>query len=282
MRDEDRFHDQCGLFGIYGHPEAAKLAYLGLYALQHRGQESAGIVSTDGERLHAEVGMGLVADVFNEERLARLRGSAAIGHNRYSTSGSNLPKNTQPILGSYAQGALALGHNGNLTNAPALRQQLESQGALFRSDMDSEVVVHLIAQSREGRFADRVVHALRPLQGAYSLLILNERELFGVRDPFGFRPLVVGRLGDAWVLASETCALDLIEARFVREVEPGEMVVIDGDGLRSHQPLRAPRVAQCIFEHIYLARPDSRIFGHNVYEVRLRLGERLAREAPAD
>jgi len=279
----DDFGEKCGLFGVYRHPEAAKLTYLGLYALQHRGQESAGIVSSDGQVLHAEVGMGLVADVFNERRLARLPGSMAIGHNRYSTTGSSLLRNAQPIVISYAGGALALAHNGNLVNAAEIRKELEQQGAIFRSTTDTEVIVHLIARSMESRFADQVVDALRHVRGAYSLLLMTEQEMIGVRDPFGFRPLVLGQLdGSTYILASETCALDLIGAEYVRDVVPGEMVVIHDDDVEFFHPFPQMRQAFCIFEFIYFARPDSMVFEKNVYPIRKALGRQLAREAPVE
>src|SRR5918996_5287464 len=233
----DDLGEKCGIFGVYQHPEAAKLTYLGLYALQHRGQESSGIVSSDGLTLHAEIGMGLVADVFNERRLAKLPGSMAIGHNRYSTTGSSLLRNAQPIVISYAGGSLALAHNGNLVNAVEIRRTLEQQGAVFRSTTDTEVIVHLIARSSETRLADQVVDALRRVRGAYSLILMTEKELIGVRDPYGFRPLVLGRLGEeTFILSSETCALDLIEAEYVREIDPGEMVVIREGGVEFFHP----------------------------------------------
>ena len=276
----DDLGEKCGLFGIYHHPEAAKLTYLGLYALQHRGQESSGIVSSDGNTLHAEIGMGLVADVFNERRLAKLPGHMAIGHNRYSTTGSSLLRNAQPMVISYAGGSLAIAHNGNLVNALEIRRDLEQQGAIFRSTTDTEVIVHLIARSAETKLADQVVDALLKVQGAYSLLLMTEKELIGVRDSFGFRPLVVGRLADeTYILSSETCALDLIEAEYVRDVEPGEMVVIRDDGIEFFRPFPLTRQAFCIFEFIYFARPDSIIFEKNVYPIRKALGRQLAREA---
>jgi amidophosphoribosyltransferase len=279
----DDLGEKCGLFGVYQHPEAAKLTYLGLYALQHRGQESSGIVSSDGSTLHAEIGMGLVADVFNERRLARLPGSMAIGHNRYSTTGSSLLRNAQPMVISYAGGSLAIAHNGNLVNAVEIRKDLERQGAIFRSTTDTEVIVHLIARSAEARLADQVVDALRKVEGAYSLLLMTEKELIGVRDSFGFRPLVLGRLGDeTFILSSETCALDLIEAEYVRDIEPGEMVVIRDSGVEFFRPFPQTRQAFCIFEFIYFARPDSIIFEKNVYPIRKALGKQLAREAYVD
>ena len=281
---DDHPKEECGVFGIYGHPEAANLAYLGLYSLQHRGQESAGIVASDGDRVHSEVGMGLVADVFTEERIAKLQGSIAIGHNRYSTSGQSDIKNAQPFLVNYAKGTLALGHNGNLVNGGALRAELESNGSIFRSTTDSEVILHLIARSAEKTTVGAIVEAIQRLEGAYTLTMMTEDMLIGIRDPLGFRPLVLGKLpaeqagGDSWVLTSETCALDLIDAEYIREVEPGEMIVIDKDGLRSITYSPPADLRQCIFEFIYFARPDSLIFGKNAYAGRKKLGARLAEE----
>lgn len=275
----DELGEKCGLFGVFRHPEAANLTYLGLCALQHRGQESSGIVSSDGNTLHAEVGMGLVADVFNERRLARLPGAMAIGHNRYSTTGSSFLRNAQPMVISYAGGSLALAHNGNLVNAAEIRKELERQGAIFRSTTDTEVIVHLIARSSELRLADQVVDALLKVKGAYSLLMMTEKEMIGVRDSYGFRPLVLGRLGDdTFILSSETCALDLIEAEYVRDIQPGEMVVINENGVEFFRPFPSTRHAFCIFEFIYFARPDSVIFEKNVYPIRKALGRQLARE----
>ncbi|MFZ5471407.1 MAG: amidophosphoribosyltransferase [Myxococcota bacterium] len=272
----------CGVFGIVGHSEAPHLTYLGLHALQHRGQESAGIVSADGATLKSWRQMGLVADVFTAPVLERLSpAQAAIGHVRYSTAGVSHLKNAQPLMVAYAGGQLAVAHNGNLVNAQTLRDELEQTGAIFQSDSDTEVFVHLIARSREAAFPQKVVEALARVQGAYSLLFLTERQLVAVRDPFGFRPLVLGRLKNAYVLASETTALDLIEAELIREVEPGEMLVIDENGLSSSYPLKPQRLGRCVFEHVYFAKPDSVLFGMSVYEVRKRLGMQLAKEAPA-
>jgi len=274
----DKFHEECGVFGVYGHADAANLTYLGLYALQHRGQESAGIVSTDGKLLSCQRDMGLVADIFTEERIKRLPGHAAIGHNRYSTTGDSISINIQPILVNFALGGLAVAHNGNLVNAGLLKAELEAYGSIFQSTMDSEVVIHLIAQSRMANLHERIVDALQHLQGSYSLLLLSEDELIGVRDPRGFRPLVLGQVGDAYVLASETCALDLIEATYLREIEPGEMVVINRKGLTSSFPFKPASPSHCIFEFIYFARPDSMVFGQNVYSIRKEFGRQLARE----
>jgi len=274
----DKFHEECGVFGVFGHPDASNLTYLGLYALQHRGQEAAGIVSSDGKVLYSERSMGLVADIFTEDRIKKLPGHAAIGHNRYSTTGDSVSINIQPLLVNFALGGLAVAHNGNLVNAGLLKAELEAYGSIFQSTMDSEVVIHLIAQSRLATLHERIVDALQHLQGSYSLLLLSEKELIGVRDPHGFRPLVLGKLGEGYVLASETCALDLIEATYVREVEPGEMVVISQTGITSVFPFKTAMPSHCIFEFIYFARPDSYVFGQNVYSIRKEFGRQLARE----
>lgn len=279
----DKFHEECGVFGVYGHPEAANLTYLGLYALQHRGQEGAGICSSDARQLYIEKGMGLVADIFSEKRLKKLPGHIAIGHNRYSTAGSSVLKNVQPIVANFSLGALALAHNGNLVNAPELRKTLEDEGAIFQSSSDSEVVVHLIAHSKGDNFSERVAEALRAISGAYSLLVLREKELIAVRDPYGVRPLCLGQVDGAYIVASETCALDLINATYIRDIEPGEMVIINDEGLTSRKFLLSPRKAFCIFEFIYFARPDSNIFGgQNVNEIRKEFGRQLARESKVD
>jgi len=274
----DKFHEECGVFGIFGHADAANLTYLGLYALQHRGQESAGIVSSDGKKLYSEKSMGLVADIFTEDRIKKLPGHAAIGHNRYSTTGDSVSINIQPILVNFAMGGLAIAHNGNLVNAGILKAELEAYGSIFQSTMDSEVIIHLIAQSRLSNLNERIVDALQHVQGSYSLLLLAEDKLIGVRDPHGFRPLVLGEAGGAYVLASETCALDLIEATYIREIEPGEMVVINGSGIQSTFPFKRATPSHCIFEFIYFARPDSTVFGQNVYSIRKEFGRQLARE----
>lgn len=273
-------HEECGIFGVYNHPEAANLAYLGLYALQHRGQEGAGICSSDGKQLHVEKSMGLVADIFSEKRLRRLPGQMAIGHNRYSTAGSSVLKNVQPILANFALGPLAIAHNGNIVNADELRQELEQDGAIFQSTSDSEVIVHLIAHEKGDDFHERTVKALNRVNGAFSLLILREKELIAVRDSYGVRPLCLGRVDDAYVLASETCALDLINAVYIRDVEPGEMVIISEDSIKSIKALTSHKKAFCIFEFIYFSRPDSYIFGYkNVNEIRKEFGRQLARES---
>ncbi|MBI4666010.1 MAG: amidophosphoribosyltransferase [Nitrospinae bacterium] len=278
----DKFNEECAVMAIWGHHEAANMAYLGLYSLQHRGQESSGIVSTDGKRHFAEVGMGLVSDVFNEQNIQTLEGFAAIGHNRYSTQGESEIKNAQPISIMYHSGPLALAHNGNLVNAQSVRDRLEKEGSIFRSTMDSEVVIHLIAKSRRPRLYDQVVEALSQLRGAYSIAILAANELIVARDPHGFRPMCIGRLGKSYVFASETCAFDLIDATFVRELEPGEVVVVNDEGMFSHFPFPKEPRNHCIFEFIYFARPDSLVFGANVHLVRKQFGRSLAMEKPVD
>lgn len=284
MRYDDKPKDECGVFGIFGHPRAVELTYLGLRALQHRGQESTGIVASDGERLTCHHGMGLVASVFDNDALARLSGHIAIGHNRYSTAGESTLDNAQPLVRNYLHGPLALAHNGNLVNAKQLRDYLENAGSIFSTTLDTEVVFHLIARSRLPVLQERIGEALRAVQGAYSFVMMNQNRLMGARDPHGFRPLWLGQLGDAYVLASETCALDVIEATPIREVEPGELVVV-----RASQPgvesiclqQKQAELSQCIFEYIYLARPDSMMFGQSVNNTRREFGRQLAREHPA-
>jgi len=279
----DRFHDECGVFGIYGHGEAANLAYLGIHALQHRGQESAGIAALDGKKLAVHKGMGLVADVFSaKDTLSKLPGSAAIGHTRYSTAGQSVIENAQPMVARLSPGQVAVAHNGNLVNAEELRAELAAEGALFQGSSDTEVLVHLIARERGGSTVERVQRALARVRGAWSLLCLTDEGLLAGRDPLGFRPLILGRLRGAWVFASETCALDLIEAEYIRELEPGELVVVDGTGLRTLRKQEPQRSGQCIFELIYFARPDSTVFGRSVYETRKALGRKLAQECPAE
>ena len=270
--------------GIYGHPEAANMVYLGLYALQHRGQESCGIVTSDGRGLISHRQMGLVADAFKEDVIKRLEGQNAIGHNRYSTQGQSHLKNAQPFVVEYSQGPIAISHNGNLVNGTLLRNELELAGSIFQSTSDTEVIIHLIATSKEPTLMGRIVEALSRCRGAYSLLFLTLDKLIAARDPYGFRPLVLGRFPEgknrgAYVFASETCALDLIEAEYVRDVEPGEIVTIGPDGVESLKPFPPVPHAKCIFEYIYFARPDSKLFGHNVYQVRKSLGRQLARES---
>ncbi len=279
--DDDRFHDKCGLFGIFGHPEAAHLTYLGLYALQHRGQESAGIVASDGRTLRVEKGMGLVNDVFTDEKLETLVGDRAIGHVRYSTAGDTVAANAQPILIECHRGPIALGHNGNLVNAKILRHELEAAGSIFQSTSDTEVILHLYARSHRERLEDAIAASLTKIMGAFSLLFLTPDMMVAARDPWGFRPLVLGRLEGSWIVTSETCALDLIDAECVREIEPGELVVIDRNGPRTFKPFPPEPVRQCVFEHVYFARPDSTVFARNVLSSRLLLGRQLAREAPA-
>ncbi|MGE0824469.1 MAG: amidophosphoribosyltransferase [Candidatus Binatia bacterium] len=280
----DRFHEECGVVGIYGHPEAANLAYLALYALQHRGQESAGIASSNGQTLLVHRGMGLVADIFDEKLIRRLEGTSAIGHNRYSTTGTTILKNSQPFVVKYSHGSLAVAHNGNLVNAEEVRLQLESRGSIFQSTVDTEVILHLIAASRAERLVDRIIEALWQVRGAYSLVFLTEKEMVAVRDPYGFRPLVLGRLDnggkDTYVVASETCALDLIGAHYEREVAPGEVLLCTPQGISSFFPFPHEPVARCVFEYIYFARPDSLLYGRSVYQARKSFGRTLAREAP--
>ncbi|MCR4309834.1 MAG: amidophosphoribosyltransferase, partial [Deltaproteobacteria bacterium] len=280
----DGWHDECGVFGIYGHPEASNMAYLGLYALQHRGQESAGIASTDGEKIIFHKEMGLVADIFSEEILSRLPGHMAIGHVRYSTTGSSELKNAQPLVVDFESGSIAIAHNGNLVNAQELKRELEVEGSIFQSSMDTEVIVHLIARSRKERIEDRIVDALNQVRGAYSLLFMTRDKLIGVRDPHGIRPLALGKMkGEGGtVITSESCALDLIEAEYLREVEPGEMVVVDARGTHSHRPFLPAIERFCIFEYIYFARPDSIMGGTCIYEVRKALGRQLAKECPSN
>ncbi|MEW5949514.1 MAG: amidophosphoribosyltransferase [Thermodesulfobacteriota bacterium] len=275
----NRPREECGVFGIYNHPEAAKLTYFGLYALQHRGQESAGIVVSDGSKVREHKAMGLVPDVFNEAILSNLPGHMAVGHVRYSTTGSSLLKNAQPFTVCHKGKTLALAHNGNLINARSIRSKLENEGSIFQSTMDSEVILHLIAKSAHKGLEEAVIDAFSLLKGAYSIVLLTEDKLIAIRDPRGFRPLCLGKLNDSYVLASETCALDLIEAHYMRDVEPGEIIIIDQNGLRSVKPFPEVRPSFCIFELIYFARPDSNIFGTNVYMTRKRMGELLAREA---
>jgi amidophosphoribosyltransferase len=278
-----RPEEECGVFGVFNHPEAANLTYLGLYALQHRGQESCGIVSSDGNNLHSHKNMGLVADVFgNQEIFKQLPGQAAIGHVRYSTTGSSILKNVQPIMVDYSRGSIAVAHNGNIVNAQLVRDELEAWGSIFQTTMDTEIIIHLLAMSKENSIVDRLTEALNRVEGAYCLLLLTETRMVAVRDPNGFRPLCLGKLGDSYVVASESCALDLIEARLVREIEPGEVVVIDKDGLKSYFPFKKVQPTPCIFEFVYFARPDSYIFGKNVYMVRKELGRQLAREHKLD
>jgi amidophosphoribosyltransferase len=278
----ESLHEECGVFGIFGSADAAKDAFLGLYALQHRGQEGAGIVSTDGERMYEHKGVGLVAQVFDEDSIARLKGNVAIGHNRYSTTGQSGITNLQPILVDCKVGKLALAHNGNLVNARELRSEMEAAGSIFNTTMDSEVILHLIARSREASLDRIIVDAVGQLRGAFSLLLLTRDSLIAVRDPQSFRPLCLGRLGDAIVITSESCALDIIGAEYVRDIEPGELVIVDERGIRSRKAFEPQQQAKCIFEFIYFSRPDSKVFGENVDKVRRRLGTVLAKKHPVD
>jgi amidophosphoribosyltransferase len=277
----DKFREECGVFGIYGHPEAANLTYLGLYALQHRGQESVGISTSDGRRLRLHKSMGYVADAFNETTLAGMAGTSAIGHVRYSTAGESGLKNAQPIQIECAHGEIAVGHNGNLVNADELRNMLVSQGSIFQTTSDTEVLLHLYARSKAPTPEAALVEAIVQAQGAFSLVLLTKDRLIAARDPHGFRPLTLGRLGDAYIVCSETCALDLIDATWVRDVEPGEVLIIGPDGVKSIKPFAAAQRAHCIFEHVYFARPDSYVFGQSVNEVRTAFGRQLAAEQPA-
>ena len=279
---EAEIHDECGVFGIYGYPNAARVTYFGLYALQHRGQESAGIVTSDGHSILQHKGMGLVSEVFREDSVDQLKGHLAIGHVRYSTTGSSLLINAQPLVVRYRKGHLALAHNGNLVNAGAIRGELEEQGSIFQTTVDTEVVAHLIARAGRNGLETAVKESLRKVRGGYALLVMTEDQIIGVRDPNGIRPLSLGRLGDAFVLASETCAFDTIGAEFVRDVRPGEMIVLGADGMRSEQALEPGRLSVCAFEYIYLARPDSNLEGLNIHTVRKQLGRRLAKDFPVD
>jgi len=278
----DKFKDECGVFGIFGHPEAANMTYLGLYALQHRGQESAGIAASDTQQVRISREMGYVADIFDGETLSKLSGPISIGHVRYSTQGESKLLNAQPILIDCAHGQIALCHNGNIVNARELRDDLVQQGSIFQSNSDTEVILHLYARSKARSVEDAIVESVAQVQGAFSLVMLTKDRLIAVRDPHGFRPLALGRLDDAWVICSETCAMDLIGATYERDVEPGEIVIISADGLKSIKPFPPAPLAHCIFEHVYFARPDSYVFGRSVNEVRTELGRVLAREQPID
>jgi amidophosphoribosyltransferase len=280
----------CGIFGIYGHPEAANITYLGLHSLQHRGQESAGVVTNDSTadkvRFRSHVAMGLVSDAFDQETLARLPGRSAIGQVRYSTAGSSELRNAQPFVFEYAHGSIAIAHNGNLVNASDVRDRLETNGSIFQTSSDTEVIIHLMAQAREPETIERLATALRQVTGAYSLLVMTETKLIAARDPHGFRPLSIGRVKDAHVFSSETCAFDLIEAEFIREVEPGEVVIAGPKGLQSFKPFEAMREPEprkaCVFEHLYFSRPDSLLNDRSVYRSREKMGRALAREQPID
>ncbi|MCU0821842.1 MAG: amidophosphoribosyltransferase [Spirochaetes bacterium] len=279
MRDS-RPREECGIFGIYGHENASNLVYLGLYSLQHRGQESAGIASSNGKYIYRFAGMGKVTDVFKEEDINSLVGNMAVGHNRYSTTGSSYLRNAQPLRVDSILGPMVLSHNGNLVNVSSLRSQLEREGSIFQTSIDSEIVVHLMAKSGLQDFLQALICALEQIRGAYSLLIMTKNTIYAVRDPNGFRPLVLGRLGEAYVVASETCALDIIDAEYIREVEPGELIEINEKGLKSYFPFKKRKQSLCIFEYIYFSRPDSIIFGNSVYDMRIALGRMLARQWP--
>ncbi len=281
-RDFDHLNEECGLCAVYGHSEAPKLVYLGLYALQHRGQEGAGMVASHDGNLSAHRGVGLVADVFKPHRLAQVRGDKTIGHVRYSTFGTSILRNVQPLVVDYARGSMALAHNGNLVNAHIIREQLEEDGAIFQSTTDSEVIIQLTARSKKARFVDCVIDALDKVIGAYCILAINGDEIVAARDPLGFRPLWLGRRDGAYVIASETCALDIIDADWVREIEPGEVVLLSENGIESIFPFERVTPRKCIFEFVYLARPDSYLFGRSVDAVRKRLGANLARLAPVE
>ncbi|MEP6643352.1 MAG: amidophosphoribosyltransferase [Acidobacteriaceae bacterium] len=289
MTRSDKFRDECGVVAIYANPEAEKLAYLGLHALQHRGQESAGIVTSNGMTLNMHKSMGLVTDIFNEEQLSRLHGTLAIGHTRYSTAGDSSLLNAQPILVQSNKGMMALAHNGNLVNAPEIRSRMESQGSIFQTSSDTEVIVHLIALSKEQTLPEAMADALRRVEGAFSLVMISPDRIFAARDPRGFRPLAMGRIPalpgekqDTVVFASETCAFDLIGATYVREVKPGELIVVGPEGITSRFYATPLAQSSCIFEHVYFSRPDSRVFGRAVQESREELGRQMAREAPSD
>ncbi len=281
--DGDLLHEECGVFGVFGHDDAAALTALGMHALQHRGQEAAGVVSYDGDRFHAERRIGLVGDSFSKQStIDRLQGRSSVGHVRYSTTGGTILRNVQPMFAELATGGLAICHNGNITNGLTLRRELITEGAICHSTSDTEVILHLVARSRKPRIVERFIDALRMLEGAFSLVAMTNKKMIGVRDPHGIRPLVLGELNGSYILASETCALDIIGARFVREIENGEVVVITKDGVESLHPFPKMRERLCIFEYVYFSRPDSVLAGRSVYEVRKQMGDQLAREASAD
>ncbi|MCA1927455.1 MAG: amidophosphoribosyltransferase [Calditerrivibrio sp.] len=278
----DKFNEECAIAGVYGDKDAANLVYLSLYAMQHRGQEGAGICSMDGNSFYLHKSLGLVADIFSNSILKELKGDVAIGHNRYSTTGANNVSNTQPIFAEINKGKLALAHNGNIVNAVSLKKELVSSGSIFMSTTDSEIIIHLIAKSQKDSINEAIIDSLRLLKGAYSLIFMTDNSMIGVRDPMGVRPLVIGKIRSGYILASETVALDLVEAEFIREIEPGEMVIINDYGIKSLKPFEKCEPKPCIFEYIYFARPDSMIFGKYVYDVRKEFGKRLAQENPVD
>lgn len=279
--DDDKLHEECGVFGIYGHPESSAMTALGLHALQHRGQEAAGIVSYDGEDFYVHKAMGLVDSTFSKAKVIdKLKGHAAIGHNRYSTTGEASLRNVQPIYADLALGGFAVAHNGNLTNAAAIRDDLVHRGSLFQSTSDTEVIVHLMAMSAEEDAVKKMIYAVNEIKGAYSLVAITDDMMIGVRDPYGIRPLVMGKLGGSYILASESCALDIIGAEYVRDIDAGEMVIVDKKGVRSVQPFKKTEKRLCIFEYVYFARPDSVMEGRSVYEMRKNIGAILAKESP--
>jgi len=278
IEQEDKPREECGVFAVYGHEEAARVAFFGLFALQHRGQESAGITSADGCQVWTHKGMGLASEVFREDTLSKLPGRLAIGHVRYSTTGSSVLSNAQPFLVHHADEYYALAHNGNLINASELRTELEEKGSIFQSTMDSEVIIHLMAPLLKEGLEEALTKALARVQGAYSIVMLTRNRVIAVRDPRGFRPLVLGLFNDGWAVASETCAFDLVGAKYIRDVQPGEIIIIDDAGLKSLMPFPIERPSHCIFELIYFSRPDSHVFGENVYLCRKRLGRKLAQE----
>lgn len=283
LPNDDKLHEECGVFGVFGHSDAGAITTLGLHALQHRGQEAAGIVSFDGRQFYSERHIGLVGDNFTKPSvIKRLSGDRAIGHNRYATTGGAGLRNVQPLFAEFAGGGFAVAHNGNLTNAHTLKRELQLRGSIFQSTSDTEVIIHLIATSEKGPLIDRIVDSLNQIEGAYSLVAISRKKMIGCRDPLGVRPLVLGDIDGAYILASETCALDIIGARFVREIEPGEMVVITDDGIESLRPFDVKKSRSCIFEHVYFARPDSIIDGTSVYDVRKLIGKELATEFPAE
>lgn len=280
---DDKFHEECGVFGIHSYPDAAALTTLGLHSLQHRGQEAAGIVTCDGSQFYAERHIGLIGDNFTKPKvIRRLPGNSAIGHNRYATTGDGGLRNVQPFFADFSGGGFALAHNGNLTNASHVRRELQRRGAIFQSTSDTEVVLHLIATSEKQSLVDKIIDALGQIEGAYSLVAMSAKKMIGCRDPLGVRPLVLGDLDGSFVFASETCALDIIGARFVRDIKPGELVVVTSSGLESHFPFETPPSRFCVFEYVYFARPDSQLQGQDVYAVRKAIGKELAREAPVD
>ena len=282
MTHTDRPHEECGIFGLYGDEDAAHLTYLGLYSLQHRGQESTGICTGDGTRMRWKVGMGLVGDFFREQSLAELRGHIGVGHNRYSTTGRVSIKNAQPIVVDCKAGRLAIAHNGNIVNAVELRDEMEADGHIFQSTSDSEIVLHRVARSKKETLPEMIAEAVTGIRGAFSLIIMAKDRIFAYRDPHGFRPLCLGRLGDAWMISSESCAFDIVKGNYERDVLPGELIELDAAGMHSTQVAVAERQARCIFEFVYFARPDSIVFEENVDKVRRKLGKKLAQESPAD